>query len=142
MASTQLNQNQTKGLGAWTSFVPAWTSLTKGSGANTGYYQQIGKTVSFRVNFTLAADSSVGTTPILTLPVSISTTNLNGLSPIGQVSLSDAGAVYMGFIDAYGAIRSHLADATYGKSGGVSSTTPFTWTTGDAIYITGTYEAA
>lgn len=142
MAKTQLNQNQTKGTGAWTSFTPSWTNLTVGSGANTGYYQQIGKTVNFRVSFTLAADSAVGTTPILTLPVTITSTNFNGLSGIGIANLSDGGSIYCGFIDGYGAVRSYNASATFTTLGAVSATSPFTWVTGDAIYITGSYEAA
>lgn len=142
MAQTTLKQNQMKGMGAWTSFTPSWTGLTLGTGAtNTGSYCQIGKTVHFRVSVTLGTSPSVsGSPPVLTLPVSIVAT---GVAYIGSAVYVDEGTqTYVGFIDAYGALRVQGVGGAYPTLASVTSSIPFTWVATDKIYIYGVYEAA
>jgi hypothetical protein len=131
-------------LGAWTSFTPSWTNLTVGTGSevNQGYYCQIGKTIIFRLYTKLGSSgSSVGTTPTLTLPVSIQTTNMQLLVPIGQCTYLDGGTAWPGYIDGYGSLRTTTI-ATYPTLANVTATQPFTWGAADIITIYGFYEAA
>jgi hypothetical protein len=131
---------------AWTSFTPSWTNLTVGSGTNTGYYCQIGKTVHFRTYFKFAADSSISGDVVLTLPVTA--INYTGISTIGFVRTIAAGGAYPGILQITldsppaGKPRVLNASATYLTPTAFSSTIPGTWTTDDELEITGTYEAA
>lgn len=145
MGKTTLNQNQTKGMGAWTAFTPSWTNLTVGSGTNVGYYQQVGKTVHIRGYVVLAADSSISGAVSFVPPVNAAT--YNTWSNIGNVLLRDSGTGSMeGFVDWESAtsfaIVAWTADTTYVKAIALSSTVPFTWTTNDSIQFVCTYEAA
>ncbi|MFA5423582.1 MAG: hypothetical protein WC374_06950 [Phycisphaerae bacterium] len=127
---------------AWTAFTPSWTNLTVGSGTNTGYYKQIGKTVFFRVKFEFAADSSVGGNITLTLPVSPK--GFDG--PIGNGMVTDAAtenynAFMLGTAAAAG-IYVFDTSATYSRVRPINATVPITFGTGDIIRLQGCYEAA
>ena len=124
---------------SWTSFTPSWTNLTVGSATNQGYYKQIGKTVFFRTNLTLAADSSVGTGPRITnLP---GTTALTNITPIGNALLRDATASYFdGHVVSSGIIQGKVISGTTIIWQNITATTPFTWTTSDEINTIGFYE--
>jgi hypothetical protein len=123
---------------AWTAFTPSWTNLTVGAGTNTGAYKQIGKTVFFRVRFTLAADSSVTGAITLSLPVAKEAYT----AILGSAEFYDSGtATYTGVINEVGAVRVNKTDGTYEANVATSSTVPFTWTTGDGLFIQGFYEA-
>lgn len=126
----------------WTAFTPAWTNLTPGSGTNTGYYKQIGKMVWFRTVFVYGSGSAVGTTPTLTLPVAKSA-NVSASTPIGQARYFDAnGSIYGGQVLADGKVSLFNASATYATEAFPTASVPFTWTTNDAIWMSGVYEAS
>jgi hypothetical protein len=131
-------------IGHWVAWTPSYTNLTVGSGTNVGAYCQIGKTVHFRTYWKFGAGSAVGTYPTLTLPVALSAVGY----PIGVVTLVDNGTgTYTGAISD-GAGATTIIINCIGTSGAVAQITqinagnPWTWTTNDAIAITGTYEAA
>jgi hypothetical protein len=127
---------------AWTSFTPAWSGITEGSGANVGAYKLIGKTVVGYASFTVAADSTVGATS-LALPVTAATNIAGGSFPIGFVVFEDSGTGYFqGLWIAAGEIRVSKSDATYVSIAAISSTVPMTWTTGDKIRVNFCYESA
>jgi hypothetical protein len=127
---------------AWTAFVPSWTNLTVGSGTNTGYYKQIGKTVFLRLLLTFAADTSIGGAVLVALPVTA--INYGAAVQIGQVLLYDTNVNlrYSGVIRSDSSIMVQKTDGTYAILEYLSSSVPFTWTTSDQIRITGCYEAA
>lgn len=143
MAETKLKTQafEAVNLGAWTSFTPSWTNLTAGNGTNSGYYQKIGKAVNIRVFVVFGSTTSMGSTPQLTLPVSIVSASLNA---IGRVTCYDqnTGTVYLGYIDGYGSCRIEKVDGTYNTLADITSSVPMTWTTSDVLFIQGTYEAA
>lgn len=143
ITATVTELNLTDGLGdAWTSFTPAWSGITEGSGANVGAYKLIGKTVIGYASFTVAADSTVGATS-LGLPVTAATNIAGGSFPIGFVVFEDSGTGYFqGLWIAAGEIRVSKSDATYTTIAAISSTVPMTWTTGDKIRVNFCYESA
>lgn len=124
--------------GAWASYTPTLTNITLGSGTLTGRYMQVGKTVHFSASFTLGTGSAIGSSAALSLPVAPQ--NANFRLPF-TAHYYDAGvANYAGI-----AIKDTPADnrITFIYNNGIlTSTLPFTWGTGDAIFVTGTYEAA
>lgn len=139
--STELNALDGK-TGEWlTSWNPTLNGITAGSGTKVSKYVQIGKIVHFFLSFALAADSSVSGRISFALPVNskVGTFQVNGYamdSGIGNMPLfafAFSNAIY---VDAFN------TSTTYASSTSSSSTVPFTWTTADAFYISGTYEAA
>jgi hypothetical protein len=125
--------------GAWKDWTPTLTSITLGAGSLACKYTQIGKTVHFRIRFTMGAGSAVGTNPRFSYPVAPHAAYI--AIGIGNGRLEDVtGSWYCCFTFGY-------ADAIYvmqiaNVMTGVTATSPFTWATSDSIYLTGTYEAA
>lgn len=128
--------------GAWTSWTPTWANLTIGNATVNCKYMQIGKTVKFRVDVTLGNTSSVSTAPTFTLPVT-SVTSPSAFMVIGW-------GAYVQGSGAKDAMCRWTTTTTSTLSwwdvnndlGNVTSTTPFTWASGDRIYLQGFYEAA
>jgi hypothetical protein len=93
----------------------------------------------------LGTTSAIGTDPSFTLPAA-PVTSYNG-SVIGEAQLHDTGTA-----DIVGRPRSTTGSGvtfvsvnsagTYATDEGVTATAPFTWTTTDYLFASGTYEAA
>lgn len=132
---------------AWQSWTPTFANLTAGSGTHASKYIQIGKTVFYRMQFTLAGDSTVGTNPTFTLPVtSVSYSQANqGIGQFDAYDSSPAGTAN-GFIGWLTTTTAQLFVYTTSGStivpSGLASTVPFTWATGDKVLAQGFYEAA
>jgi len=141
---------------AWQDWTPTWTNLTEGNGT-TDYsrYTQIGDTVIFMYSFTFGSTSSIDAShPSFTLPVTASSSipadsaNENPTAMIiGQCKYNDHGSErYFGNLDLESTTEATInlwnAAATDLRVAAVTSTAPFTWTTGDAIILNGMYEAA
>lgn len=130
----------------WQSWTPTWTNLTVGNGTVTATYIQIGATVFFNVDVIFGSSSSMGTTPEFTLPVtSVAITNsfYHSLGD-GAVSLAYEGDInYLIEALAYSTTQGRLYTSTAaGETTGITSTAPFTWTTGSVITFSGMYQAA
>jgi hypothetical protein len=130
---------------AWTSWTPTWTNLTVGNGVGDYKYQQIGKTVHFRLKFTLGTTSAVGVGPRFTLPVNSTGMGDNDAYAIGTALDVGIAAYYafgrFGTASTCDAMCATASGAYIGHSN-IGTATPFTWGTGDIIQLTGTYEAA
>lgn len=131
-------------LGAWTTWSSTTANITVGSGSVTARYIQIGKTVHFFFSFSMAANSSMGTAPTFTLPVTMAAASPRAF----EINIFDSG---LGYIKGIGVnegsstvITCFFVDVsvTAAKNGTITSTAPMTWTTSDAFTVTGTYEAA
>jgi len=131
-------------VGAWTEWTPTFANFTKGSATIYAYYSQVGKIVTFSIKVTLAADSSMGTAPTFTLPV---TAKDNGGSIIGVTHIRDAAPAHFD-----GSLRQSSTTTAiplvwgtgggYSVPSGITAAVPMTWTTGDSFDCCGTYEAA
>jgi hypothetical protein len=132
--------------GAYTSFTPtSGGNWTLGNGSVMGRYIQIGKLVSFFGSFTLGSTSTITGGMYVNYPVAGDTTYNN--QPIGHGRYTDAGVgTYPGqVIQANGdgfLVTIGNASATYVFEDYFSSTKPFTWTTNDVVYFSGSYVAA
>lgn len=130
----------------WDSFTPTWTNLTVGNGTNTGAYIKIGRTVHVRAEFVLGSTSSVGADPYITLPITAAAYTADR-SQVGLVGFNDVGTNSpVGVVRMRSTTTASIfalnASSTYLLLAGVSSTAPFTWTTGDNFGLTMTYQAA
>lgn len=143
---------------AWTAFTPTWTNLTPSTGgnaANVGAYQQIGKTVFFRLYMIFGTTApSMGTAPRFVAPVAPNTAYYQssiGLSAhVGELTLLDAGVTeYIGHARISSTAPTTSFDLTcwassaaYTAVSSVTATVPFTWAPGDGLYLVGEYQAA
>jgi hypothetical protein len=142
------NESGTLAVGTpWTTWTPTFNNFTKGSATIVARYTMIGKTVRFTLDVTLAADSSMGTTPTFTLPVNAIGSSIAGTHIIGQCVLNDSGTkTYVGVSRIVTATTANFepvdTSAGYASRVDVQATVPMTWTTSDNFTVTGTYEAA
>lgn len=127
---------------AWVSWTPTWANFTVGNGTNASVFRQIGKTVYFRLVFTLGNTSVMGSLPTFTLPVT-SVASPSAIMPIAWGNMAAAGGNTNGFATWASTTTALLRYwDTNNNLGNVTSTTPGTWTTNDQILLEGFYEAA
>lgn len=132
----------------WAAFTPTWTNLTVGNATQTARYVQNGKTISFWVKLVLGSTSSVSTEPSMNFPVAAQSTEAGQCANLNYIYEDSGLSRYQGIVDPVTNSSSTFrlcvlnASATYGTSTQITSSVPFTWGTGDTIYIAGTYEAA
>lgn len=113
-----------------------------GNGTQSGYYIVRGREVFFELRVKLGSTSTIGTVASVDLPFAVGAAT----TPSFTAYLIDdsAGTVFLGvgLIDAINAFHLTLL-ANNGTAGGglpaVISTVPFTWTTNDRIYVSGSY---
>jgi len=126
---------------AWADWTPVFTNLSGGT-LNYAKYVKIGNTVHFRLKYTLGG-AGVGSAPTITLPVATSTNFL--LLPIGNAILLDNGVGYYSgdvVINNTTTFRiwNRYTVITWLASTDITAISPFTWTSDDVIYISGTYD--
>lgn len=116
---------------AWSAWTPTWSNLTVGNGTVLARYRQVGKTVDYRIKFTLGTTSVVGTSPNFTLPV----------APTGGFIADDMIGLGHG-TDA--SINTYVLGVFYNGSGiarfNISATVPFTFGNSDWFESVFTYE--
>lgn len=131
------------GVGTWTSYTPEFGGggWAVGNGQVVGRYVQIGKIVHWIAEVTMGSTSTYGAGPmVITLPIA-KTSALSGFQLTVQ-GLDSGNNVFLLF----GSYLSPTEIAIYGQAASgsavIGSTAPFAWSSGDALYISGTYEAA
>jgi hypothetical protein len=139
----QLRDNM-KAIGdPWTAYTPALTGsgTTQGNAGMTGASRAAGKTIDFWAQAVLGSTSVIGSQIQLLLPFTAKATNQH-LALYGK--FTDTGSnFYLAF--PYLASVTQVALGVIGTNGAavaVSSTVPFTWTTNDVIFVSGTFEGA
>lgn len=122
----------------WFNYVPTLTNLTLGSGTISAKFRirsRGGAEIQVLIN--LGSDSVMGTSPTFSLPVAA--------ADIGawNVQLRDPGvANYVGTAAAAAGVLNIFrmnVTGSYITYSGVTATAPFTWGSGDAIYLDGFY---
>jgi len=132
---------------AWASWTPTWTNVSGGA-TTFAKYIQIGKTVHFRIKYTLAG-AGVSGAIIFSTPTSIDADNTVAITDIIQCSAqftdTSAGAYSTASTNWQSSSTIGLyaisAASTYLGLATTSSTIPFVWATGDVIEAWGTYES-
>jgi hypothetical protein len=130
--------------GGWQSWTPSFTNFTVGNGSVLAAYQKIGKTVHYYLEVTLGSTSSVTGTIIFTYPITPVSARQAGQ---GTATLGDSGtAGYIGALGGWSATQGFLVTlgtgGAYATENQVNATVPFTWTTNDFFFLSGTYEVA
>lgn len=133
---------------AWQTWTPTFTNLTANNAVVTAAYCVTGKTVNFILRVVFGNTSAMGTNPQFSLPVTASSNFNSVLQPIGMATLEDSGTTtYQGTVSILTTTTARIflwqANGTYvGTDATITAAVPMTWTTNDAIRITGAYEMA
>lgn len=133
-------------LAAWQSWTPTWTNVSGGT-TNYAKYVQIGKTVHYRIKYTMAGANVSGLVSV-TVPVAMHSDYgvVANVDIVGIATFLDVGsAIYHGvaLVDSGKLnIRVSGSGGTYSNPADLSSTVPFTWGSTDILSVSGTYEAA
>lgn len=135
------------GIGAaWQSWTPTWTNVSGGT-LNYAKYVQIGKTVYFRIKYTLAG-AGVSGGVIFSAPVALNADYALETPLAGSGSFIDTGTqLYPAILMANSAsaiLMRPLNAAGTNATGAAntSSTNPFTFGSTDVIWAAGSFEAA
>lgn len=132
---------------SWATYSPTLSNITIGNGTVVAKYIQTGKQVTARITITFGSTSAMGTTPQISLPVSASSGYLAGAESYGTAQILHNGnyinpavtiVVDTNNVEAYAIDTS----TTYAKYADITSSVPFSWGTGDALYFYLSYEAA
>ena len=131
----------------WATWTPTYSNITVGNGTVVARYVQHGKTILCDFTFTLGSTSSIGTSPTITLPVTATSQYVADRTNVGGSQMRDTGtATYLGTV--YLPDTTHMStlasnsSGTYLSGSPVTASVPFTWTTGDILYLRAVYEAA
>lgn len=124
-----------------TTYTPALTGFTLGNGSITGRYTQVGKFVCFSATFIFGSTSAAASAvPTLTLPVAAVFAGL-GVFTAQFVDASPANTYSAVVTQSVASTVGLYIPGTSGLYTTPSTTTPFTWTTGDYMHVGGLYEA-
>jgi hypothetical protein len=129
---------------AFTSFIPTWTNVTVGNGAQNHAYLQMGKLIIARYELVFGSTSAITGTPVATLPVTgLSNVSFGFFSHYRDVSApaSFDGIITVASTTTVNFLVFNPAAANANRIG-VTSTTPMTWANGDMMQGQVIYEAA
>lgn len=130
---------------AHSTWTPALTNITQGNGVITARHRTMGKTIFWRFKFVLGTTSAVGSSPKFTLPAGMHASYVGAEDVIGRGTLLDSGTANYASVARLVAASSTQVeifreiDASHVT---LSSTVPFTWTTGDVMSVAGFGELA
>ena len=124
---------------SWVAFTPAFTGFSLGNGTATGRYKKIGKTVMVSCIVTIGSTSSFGASfnfEYTNLPAPI-----DNRAELSNVSIRDVStAINYPCTKIFKQIVCYYTTGTYLGNSNITSTVPFTWASGDQIYINLLYE--
>jgi hypothetical protein len=130
---------------AWTTYTPTLTGTgtTQGNATMTGGLIQYGKTTHGWARAVLGSTTVIGSALILSLPATARSA-AEGWGPT-NVTFIDVGGSPGAYVGGLVKGTTGLTVYPLNSAGGFinpSSTVPFTWVTGDEIYVGYTYESA
>jgi hypothetical protein len=130
---------------AWLTFTPtiSGTGWALGNATAAGIYVKQGKVIHFNLILVFGSTSTYGAGNLsVNLPVAALSTGSTRVNHIARYSDDSAGQTFAGM----GAVTSTTAvEMRYVSSGlmvNIINTVPFTWGTGDALRMNGTYQSA
>jgi hypothetical protein len=130
---------QTTEMGAWQSYTPTWTNLTIGNGTVTAQYSTFNKIGFLDVKLEFGSTTSITAANARFTVPSGWTVAENPISSLCDYLNKDI-ENFTGFLLRWSSTElfpnNSIVNGTYLQRGGLSSTTPFTWGTGDVMQMT------
>lgn len=124
----------------WTSYVTTMGNVTLNNGTLTAAYRETGKKIDGWIRLVLGSSTAITGSPTFTLPVPAAAARSVMSSPGYYDSSAASGSAYKGGF-AFNNTTTNLL-LRDDSSAVLSSTNPFTWATGDEIFVPFSYEAA
>jgi len=133
--------------GFWSSWTPTLANITQGNGTVVAEFTRIGDLVTYMFRFVLGSTSAIGTTPTFTLPVAAHADYVGAVMDYGRGQARDTGTgsfELVGLVSSGTVVQPVCLDASnpIASYSGITATSPFTWTTGDSFFVSGTYRTA
>jgi hypothetical protein len=134
--------------GNWISFTPTWTGLTVGNASVEAKYLKIGGLIHFKIRLGWGSTTSISSRVFVTWPIApISTNAAQSANTVVQFEDSGVGPTQGMVLNSLSTtstmtLFSMTSSGSFVAAADLSSTAPFTWATGDQIYIAGFYEVA
>lgn len=126
--------------GRWTSYSPGWSG-TVGNGTLTGRYRRIGTTVFYRFRLTWGSTTShAAATQYCGVP--IPPVDLSQEEPAGLALCHNVGVTRHPGIGLWSPGGNGVFVSDCSTTQVVTNTVPFTWGSGDQLFVAGEYEAA
>lgn len=133
------------GLGPWVDYTPAWTASTNpaiGNGTLLGRYKVVGKTVHLRIYMSAGSTTTFGSGDwSFGLPSGLTMKFETGE---GRVTVGECVALDAGTTWRTGVVSQSSGGSLDIRSKDIAvawqSSTPHTWTNGDSLSLTGTFE--
>ena len=136
-------------LGTYTAFTPLFSGFTVGNATLDFQYCRVNNFVHYFGTITLGSTSAVTGALGIQVPVNINSSAMPLNVPLGQATFFDTSATAYNVgvtvgqtLNAYLRVQVLNCASTYGTYTGITSAIPFTWATGDIIFINAYYEAA
>jgi uncharacterized protein YjbI with pentapeptide repeats len=139
-----------QGAASYVSYEPSFTNLTIGNGTITSRFARQGEFTSVYIRVQFGSSTSVGTGPRVSLPVNANFASINAgigtaLSGIGTYRDDSSGNTVYGIITYHSSteveLRPYYLSGNYQTITQLSSTVPFTWESGDELFITFSYHS-
>lgn len=137
-------------IGAWTAYTPTWAGFSETGATIGGYYLRVGDLVHGFARITAGTAAPVSGAVSFSLPVTASASggpnsefSYSGTGACRDVSAALSTPAFASYNSSTSmVVRVSDNSTTYGRYASLSSTAPFTWTTGDILEIRFTYPAA
>jgi len=135
---------------SYTSYNPSFTNLTIGNGTVTSRYAQQGNLTNVYIRLVFGSSTSIETGPRVTLPVNASFASINSaigtaLSGIATFRDDSSSNTVYGFVTYHSTteveIRPYYNSSNYSVISQITDTVPFTWASGDELFITFSYHS-
>lgn len=121
--------------GTWIAFTPGFTNLTVGNGSVVGRFLLKGSLLIVEAGFNFGSTSSIAGAITMTLPATYSQTTSS--TNKGVAHALDSGTNFFGGVVLVGAATTVQPLIDNGSAlVTITSTTPFTWATGDNMFMT------
>lgn len=126
-------------IGIWETWTPTWTNLTVGNSVVTARRARHQKTVCATIGFTLGSTGGLSPNVQVSLPYT-STTVIGNVHACGVILMRDGstGSIYAGRLSLVTGAAQLLGEGT--PMVAVGTTIPFTWDTGDEMFLVFVYE--
>lgn len=136
--------------GPYTAYTPTLSNgWVRVNGTLNGFYQQVGQTVDFRIEYLIGSSDTKGNAitfdaPVAVRPPASATITLASQPPVNaKIGLLDTSAAVRDYSHALVWITATtFRPVNSASTSGINGTTPWAWATNDWMVITGSYEAA
>jgi hypothetical protein len=129
--------------GAWITWSPTIGNVTIGNGTITARYQQTGNVVAFSIRVVFGSTTTIAGSPNFLMPVAANSQAVfpcyildTGVAAYVASAVIPNATLTTCFLDLIDTSSSRALLTAF------SSTSPFTWGTGDSFSVSGTYEVA